>query len=96
MLKTLETRKLVRPVKSHAAKNKKMYILYDLDASKEITGGAFYSGQDFDHELIQQLQQHALSFIAKEEGANVQKVAPRPDSLARLCEILVDGFAGAR
>ncbi|KAL1510457.1 hypothetical protein AB1Y20_006767 [Prymnesium parvum] len=74
VLKMLETRKLVRPVKSHAAKNKKMYILYDLEASKEITGGAFYSGQDFDHELIIQLQQHALSFIAKEEGANAQKV----------------------
>ncbi|KAL3912547.1 MAG: hypothetical protein SGPRY_008304, partial [Prymnesium sp.] len=74
VLKTLETRKLVRPVKSHSAKNKKMYILYDLEASKEITGGAFYSGQDFDHELIVQLQQHALGFIAKEEGANAQKV----------------------
>ena len=45
VLKTLETRKMVRPVKSHSQKNKKLYILYDLEASKEITGGAFYSGQ---------------------------------------------------
>jgi hypothetical protein len=45
VLKTLETRKLVKPVKSHAAKNKKMYLLYNLEASKEITGGTFYSGQ---------------------------------------------------
>ena len=59
-------------------KNKKMYILYDLEASKEITGGAFYSGQDFDHELIVQLQQHALTFITKEEGANAQKVRSIP------------------
>lgn len=74
VLKVLETRKLVRPVKSHAAKQQKMYILYDMEASKEITGGTFYSGQDFDHELIGQLQQCALQFITKEDGANAQKV----------------------
>ena len=58
ILKTLETRKLVRPVKSVAAKNKKLYMLYDVEAAKEVTGGAWYSeSQEFDHELISHLQQ---------------------------------------
>jgi len=74
VLKNLETRKLVKPVKSHTAKNKKMYILFDLEASREITGGTFYSGQDFDHELIVQLQKVALAYITKEDGASAEKL----------------------
>jgi DNA-directed RNA polymerase III subunit RPC6 len=73
VLKTLETRKLVRPVKS-MNKNKKMYLLYDLEASREITGGTFYSGQEFDHELIIRLQEAALAIIIREDSASAQKV----------------------
>jgi len=74
VLKTLETRKLVKPVKSHAAKNKKMYLLYNLEASKEITGGTFYSGQEFDHELVTQLQQASIAIITREDDTTVAKV----------------------
>lgn len=74
VLKNLETRKLVKPVKSHTATNKKMYILFELEASREITGGTFYSGQDFDHELIVQLQKVALAYITKEDGTSAEKL----------------------
>ena len=55
VLKKLEVRKLVQPVKSVTSKNKKMYIVYGLEPSRELTGGSWYSGSEFDHELITQL-----------------------------------------
>jgi DNA-directed RNA polymerase III subunit RPC6 len=73
VLKTLETRRLIRPVKS-MSKNKKVYLLYDLEASREITGGTFYSSQEFDHELIIRLQETAIAIITREDNASAQKV----------------------
>lgn len=43
-LKKLETRKLVRQVKSVASKNTKIYMLIDLEPGREITGGALGLG----------------------------------------------------
>jgi len=39
IFKNLESRKLIKPVKAVNAKSKKCYMLYDLQPSKEITGG---------------------------------------------------------
>ena len=38
IFKTLETRCLIKPVKSVTAKAKKLYMLYDLNPAREITG----------------------------------------------------------
>jgi len=75
VLKTLETRRLVRKVKSVTAKNKILYMLADIEPGKEITGGAFYTdAQKFDHELVDQLQKIALRFIANKESATAKQV----------------------
>ena len=78
VLKLLETRKLVRPIKSVSAKNKKLYILFETEPSKEVTGGAWYtpSTQEFDHELITSLQEVSLNYITQqpEGGATAQQV----------------------
>ena len=42
ILKSLENRRLIKPVKSVTAKSKKLYMLYDLTPSKELTGGVWY------------------------------------------------------
>jgi len=74
-LKTLEARMLVRKVKSVAAKNKILYMLFGLEPSKEITGGAFYNeAQEFDYELVDQLRQISLRIIANMEGATAKEV----------------------
>lgn len=39
ILKRLETRKLAKPVKSIAYKNRRMYMAFDLEPAKELTGG---------------------------------------------------------
>jgi DNA-binding MarR family transcriptional regulator len=40
--KTLENRKLIKPVKSISAKQRKLYMLYNLTPSQELTGGIWY------------------------------------------------------
>ena len=51
IFKSLESRQLIKPVKSVQAKQKKLYMLYDLQPSKELTGGVWYSDLEFDHEV---------------------------------------------
>jgi hypothetical protein len=63
VLKTLEMRKLIKAVKSVASKNRKVYMLYELEPSKELTGGAWYTEQEFDAEFIEVLRDHCLKFI---------------------------------
>jgi DNA-directed RNA polymerase III subunit RPC6 len=41
-LKALEQRKLVKAVKSVANGNRKVYMLFELEPSREITGGAWH------------------------------------------------------
>lgn len=69
ILKTLESRKLIKAVKSVASKNKKMYMLYDLEPPHE----PFYNDdQELDLEFIQVLQHQLLEHI---------QTAPSPRTL---------------
>jgi len=66
ILKTLETRRLIKAVKSVASKNKKMYMLYDLEPPHE----PFYNeDQDLDLEFISVLQAHTLQYVASQGRA---------------------------
>lgn len=56
IFKILEQRRLIKPVKSVTAKAKKLYMLYDLQPSTELTGGVWYSDLEFDHEFISELR----------------------------------------
>lgn len=42
VLKSLETRKFIKTVKMHSQASKKIYILYELTPSEELTGGRWY------------------------------------------------------
>jgi len=64
ILKTLESKKIVKSVKSVENKNKKLYMLFDIEPSRKITGGAWYSEQEFDSEFIEMLQKQSLNFIS--------------------------------
>lgn len=43
VLKALEGRQLIKTVKIHTHSSKKMYMLYNLSPSEELTGGAWYA-----------------------------------------------------
>eukprot|EP00980_Cylindrotheca_fusiformis_P010704 scaffold2400_cov187-Cylindrotheca_fusiformis.AAC.9 len=72
IFKHLEQRRLIKPVKSVTAKAKKLYMLYELSPSKEITGGVWYSGLEFDHEFISELRTFVIQCVKKlNEGKGV-------------------------
>jgi DNA-directed RNA polymerase III subunit RPC6 len=63
-VKELLKRKLIKEEKSIAAKNKKVYLLYDLTPSKAIKGGVWWSGHDFDQGKWPLIIYHSNLFIS--------------------------------
>jgi len=63
ILKNLESKKLIKAVKSVAASKKKVYMLYNLEPDQSLTGGAWYSDQDFESEFVEILNQQCFSFL---------------------------------
>lgn len=43
-------------------------MLFDIEPSRRITGGAWYSEQEFDSEFIEMLQKQAYLFILNKVG----------------------------
>lgn len=71
VLKNLESKKFIKAVKSVAASKKKVYMLYNLEPDVTVTGGAWYSDQDFESEFVEVLNQQCLKFL--QEKALVAK-----------------------
>lgn len=63
ILKNLETRKLIKAVRSVNASKKKVYMLYNLEPDRTVTGGAWYQDQDFESEFVDVLNQQSLRFL---------------------------------
>lgn len=74
ILKTLETRNLVKPVKSVNDGKRKIYVLFELEPAADITGGLWFQGQDMDVEFIQTLQQQCKRFISERGTATVEQL----------------------
>lgn len=47
-------------------KSRKVYMLFELEPSRDVTGGAFYTEQEFDVEFISVLKHQSLHFILKQ------------------------------
>ncbi|KAK4885409.1 hypothetical protein RN001_001680 [Aquatica leii] len=70
VLKSLETKKFIKAVKSVAASKKKVYMLYNLEPDSSVTGGAWYQDQDFESEFVDILNQQCFRFLeGKRESA---------------------------
>uniref|UniRef100_A0A8V8TLI4 DNA-directed RNA polymerase III subunit RPC6 n=1 Tax=Homo sapiens TaxID=9606 RepID=A0A8V8TLI4_HUMAN len=77
ILKNLESKKLIKAVKSVAASKKKVYMLYNLQPDRSVTGGAWYSDQDFESEFVEVLNQQCFKFLqSKAETARESKQNP--------------------
>ena len=74
-LKALEQRKLVKAVKSVANGNRKVYMLFELEPSREITGGAWYTGHEYDCEFIDVLRQQCHKYIERSRSATVDMMS---------------------
>ncbi|XP_053713746.1 DNA-directed RNA polymerase III subunit RPC6 isoform X2 [Synchiropus splendidus] len=77
ILKNLESKKLIKAVKSVAASKKKVYMLYNLQPDRSVTGGAWYSDQDFESEFVEVLNQQCFKFLqSKAETARDSMQSP--------------------
>jgi len=67
VLKELQKRKLIKAEKSVAATNKKVYMLYDIEPAREISGGAWFdkSTGEFDTEYMKALEHACLMYLEK-------------------------------
>lgn len=45
------------------ASKKKVYMLYNLQPDRSVTGGAWYSDQDFESEFVEVLNQQCFKFL---------------------------------
>jgi DNA-directed RNA polymerase III subunit RPC6 len=79
-------------------------MLYELTPSKELTGGVWYSGLEFDHEFISELRNFVMHCVRGTNGGkgvtldeimqlmaqhNVSKVKLNVDEMKQLVETLV-------
>ncbi|XP_057698352.1 DNA-directed RNA polymerase III subunit RPC6 isoform X1 [Corythoichthys intestinalis] len=77
ILKNLESKKLIKAVKSVAASKKKVYMLYNVQPDRSVTGGAWYSDQDFESEFVEVLNQQCFKFLqGKAESARDGERSP--------------------
>ncbi|XP_045776156.1 probable DNA-directed RNA polymerase III subunit RPC6 [Maniola jurtina] len=63
VLKSLESKKVIKAVKCVNASKKKVYMLFNLEPDRSISGGAWYQDQDFESEFVDILNRQCLRFL---------------------------------
>ncbi|XP_057337816.1 probable DNA-directed RNA polymerase III subunit RPC6 [Microplitis mediator] len=78
VLKSLESKKFIKEIKSIAAGGKKkLYMVYGIEPHRSVTGGAFYQGREFETEFVDVLTQQSYRFLTeKSEHAKQMDVGP--------------------
>jgi DNA-directed RNA polymerase III subunit RPC6 len=75
VLKVLEQKQLVKSFKSVLAKNKRYYILFDLEPALEHQGGVGYGPDlEFDREFVDELNEQCYLFIVKEGFCSLEQI----------------------
>ncbi|EER17638.1 DNA-directed RNA polymerases iii 39 Kd polypeptide, putative [Perkinsus marinus ATCC 50983] len=65
----LEARRLIKKVTSVQHKSRKVWMLYELEPSKEVSGGNWYRDGRLDTDLIERLRQCCLDYITNQNRA---------------------------
>ncbi|KAI8425001.1 hypothetical protein MSG28_006888 [Choristoneura fumiferana] len=76
VLKSLESKKVIK-----AASKKKVYMLFNLEPDRSISGGAWYQDQDFESEFVDILNRQCLRFL--QQRADKIKNNPRGPIVGR-------------
>ncbi|TIA08644.1 RNA polymerase Rpc34, partial [Aureobasidium pullulans] len=80
-MKTLESKKLVKPVKSIKNPAQKIYMLHHLSPNEDVTGGPWFSDGELDVELIAITAEAVIHFIAQNSWKTVYiKREPTPET----------------
>eukprot|EP00095_Tigriopus_kingsejongensis_P005503 maker-scaffold619_size123246-snap-gene-0.37 protein:Tk05503 transcript:maker-scaffold619_size123246-snap-gene-0.37-mRNA-1 annotation:"dna-directed rna polymerase iii subunit rpc6" len=62
-LKSLKSKKLIKDVKCVNSTRKIVYMLFNLEPDSSVTGGAWYSDQDFESEFVEILNQQCYRYL---------------------------------
>lgn len=76
-LKILEQRSLIKSVRSVVSKSKKLYVLFDVVPAKSVTGGPWYSDQEFDHEFVSELSNFIVQMVHAEKMMDLQSISEK-------------------
>lgn len=88
ILKNLENKKLIKAVKSVNASKKKVYMLYNLEPDRSVTGGAWYQDSDFEAEFVDVLNQQCLRYLQmRRETSKKLKGGPIAVQMKTLCTV---------
>ncbi|EAY12663.1 RNA polymerase Rpc34 subunit family protein [Trichomonas vaginalis G3] len=72
VLKELETRCLIKSITSIHEKKLKLYLLYDMPPSEEITGGVWYLDGTFNTTFVEQLIANSVNIVQVSGGITVK------------------------
>jgi DNA-directed RNA polymerase III subunit RPC6 len=99
ILKGLESKKLIKAVTSVNASKKKVYMLFDLEPDRSLTGGSWYNGKEFESEFVEILNEQCYlyllskkskaskTFLATKKSTIIDPIAVRNASYATTKEI---------
>ena len=78
-LKSLESKKLIKSVQSVSSNKKKVYMLFDIEPDRSVTGGAWYSGKEFESEFVEILNEQCYHYLCdRKEQSTVTKFVNDP------------------
>uniref|UniRef100_H2YJT7 DNA-directed RNA polymerase III subunit RPC6 n=1 Tax=Ciona savignyi TaxID=51511 RepID=H2YJT7_CIOSA len=85
ILKNLESKKIIKAVKSVAAAKRKVYMLFNLQPDRSVTGGAWYSEQDFESEFVEVLNQQCYKFLQQKSNNALNETNLSPTATNASC-----------
>jgi len=71
IIKNLESKHLIKAVRSVEGANRKVYMLMELEPAQQITGGAWYTDRTLDSEFVEKAREICLQLIRKNKVATL-------------------------
>ncbi|KAF8821582.1 Dna-directed Rna polymerase III RPC6 [Cardiosporidium cionae] len=70
-----EAKQLIKPVKNIHVKNRKVYMLTEVEPAKEIAGGSFYVNSEFNNQLVEHLRDQIIHYLRSGQVATLQTIS---------------------
>eukprot|EP00933_Yihiella_yeosuensis_P024616 TRINITY_DN19089_c0_g1_i1.p1 TRINITY_DN19089_c0_g1~~TRINITY_DN19089_c0_g1_i1.p1 ORF type:complete len:328 (-),score=62.95 TRINITY_DN19089_c0_g1_i1:22-1005(-) len=71
--KELMKKQLIKEVKSVQNRNRKVFMLFDIEPAREVSGGTWYQDGEFNTERVETLREQCMAYIS-DKGANERVV----------------------
>lgn len=83
---------LIKSIRSVVSKSKKLYVLFDVEPAKEITGGPWYSDQEFDHEFVAALGEYIYRVVEAQSMVDLDTIA-KEIKRSGICKVLLSSLS---